>query len=57
MPTSSAVRGHAISFKGDPFFVDDALVDIDDALIVSEDGRVTVFGPYEETKPAVPDKK
>src|ERR1700744_80966 len=55
MPTSSAVRGHAISFRGDPFFVGDALVDIEDALIVSEDGVITAFGPYEETKGAVPD--
>src|ERR1700753_1887950 len=55
MPASSAVRGHAISFRADPFFSDDALVDVEDALIVSEDGLITAFGPYEDTKGSVPD--
>ena len=51
----SAVRGHAISFRGDPFFVDDALIDVPDALIVSEGGVITAFGPYEDTKASVPE--
>ncbi|ARU51591.1 guanine deaminase [Cellulosimicrobium cellulans] len=52
--TVTAVRGHAVSFKDDPFHSDDALVDIEDALIVCEGGIITAFGPYEETKDAVP---
>jgi guanine deaminase len=55
MSASSAVRGHVISFREDPFFHDDALVDIADGLIVSEGGTITAFGPYEETKDSVPD--
>ena len=51
----SAVRGHAISFRGDPFYEDDAFVDIEDALIVSRDGVITAFGDYEATKASVPD--
>ena len=39
----------------DPFFDDDALVDIPDALIVTQDGVITAFGPYEQTKASVPD--
>ncbi|MFC8732923.1 hypothetical protein ACFT5B_10725 [Luteimicrobium sp. NPDC057192] len=46
----TAVRGHAVSFKDDPFHSDDALVDIADALVVSEDGVITAFGPYDETR-------
>jgi len=52
---ATAVRGHAISFRADPFFDDDALVDIPDALIVTENGIVTAFGPYAETKDQVPE--
>jgi len=51
---ASAVRGHAISFRADPFFADDALVDIPDALIVTENGIVTAFGPYADTKDQIP---
>lgn len=50
----TAVRGHAISFRGDPFVDDDALVDVPDALIVCEDGVITAFGDYPATKGAVP---
>lgn len=52
--TTSAVRGHAISYRGDPFFDDQAFVDITDALIVSQDGQITSFGSYDETQGAVP---
>ncbi|MDO8188616.1 guanine deaminase [Conexibacter sp. JD483] len=55
MAQTTAVRGHAISFRGDPFFVDDALVDVEDALIVSSDGVITAFGPYAELRDQVPD--
>jgi guanine deaminase len=51
----TAVRGHAVSFQDDPFHSDDALVDIEDALVVSEDGLITAFGPYEETRQHVPE--
>jgi guanine deaminase len=52
---ATAVRGHAISFRGDPFFDENAFVDIEDALIVSSAGEITAFGPYAETKDQVPD--
>ncbi len=55
MGQASAVRGHAISFRADPFFCDEALVDVEDALIVCEDGVVTAFGPYREIEDRVPD--
>ena len=48
------MRGHAVSFTGDPFFDADAFVDISDALIVSQDGVITVFGPYAEVADQVP---
>jgi hypothetical protein len=41
MPAQTAVRGHAISFQADPFFSEDALVDIEDALILSSEGVIT----------------
>jgi hypothetical protein len=43
-----AVRGHAISFRADPFREDDALVDVADALIITRDGLITHFGPYDQ---------
>jgi guanine deaminase len=52
---ATAVRGHAISFSGDPFFADDAFVDVEDALIVSAGGEIVAFGPYAETRDQVPD--
>ncbi len=51
---ATAVRGHAVTFRGDPFFDDDAFVDIPDALIVSHDGLITALGPYEQTKTEIP---
>jgi guanine deaminase len=45
---ASAVRGHAISFRADPFREDDALVDVADALIITRDGLITHFGPYDQ---------
>jgi len=53
--SGTAVRGHAITFTGDPFFDDDAFVDIEDALILSQDGVITAFGPYEQTKASLPE--
>lgn len=53
--TTTAVRGHAITFRGDPFLDQDALIDIPDALIVSTDGIIVAFGPYAQVKDRVPD--
>lgn len=50
----TAVRGHAITYRSNPFFSDDALVDIDDALIVSSDGVITAFGPYSAVRDELP---
>lgn len=50
----TAVRGHAISFRADPFFADDAFVDIEDALIVSSGGKIAAFGSYGEIRDQVP---
>ena len=55
MSTTTAVRGHAITFTGYPFFDESAFVDIPDALIVSTDGVITVFGPYSEVHEQLPD--
>jgi guanine deaminase len=54
MAGTSAVRGHVISYRSDPFLSDDALVDVPDALIVSRDGVITAFGPYQDVRDAVP---
>ena len=51
---ASAVRGHAITFRADPFFSDNALVDVEDALIVSHGGIIRAFGPYDEVKQEIP---
>lgn len=52
---NSVIRGHAISFRGDPFFDPDALIDIDDAGIVCTDGVITAFGPWSEVSRDLPD--
>jgi guanine deaminase len=44
-----------ISFSADPFFSEDALVDIEDALIVSRDGLIVEVGKYSELAEKVPD--
>jgi hypothetical protein len=36
MAGTTAVRGHAISFKADPFFVNDALLEIDPSAATTE---------------------
>ena len=53
--STTAVRGHAITFAGDPFFDDDAFVDLGDTLIVSQDGVISAVGPYEQTKASLPE--
>src|SRR4051794_29964452 len=46
--TKRALRGAAITFKGDPFLTDprETLVHHEDALVVVEDGRIASVGPY-----------
>lgn len=51
---TTAVRGHVITYRSDPFLSDDALVDIEDALIVSSDGVITTLGPYSAVRDEVP---
>lgn len=51
---TTAVRGHAISFRADPFLADDALIDVEDALIVFRDGVIAAFGPYEQLRGTLP---
>jgi guanine deaminase len=50
----AAVRGHAISFRADPFREDDALIDIADALIIMRDSLITHFGAYDQLKDLLP---
>ena len=52
---AAAIRGHAISYRDDPFFSDSALVDIPDALVVTQNGLITAFGRYIDTQDQVPD--
>jgi guanine deaminase len=52
----TAVRGHAISFRADPFREDDALIDVADALIITRDGLITHFGPYGRLRDLLPDE-
>jgi guanine deaminase len=55
-PPVFGVRGHAISFSGDPFLSEDAMIDVEDALIVCCDGRVVAFGPYAQTRGELPEE-
>jgi guanine deaminase len=50
----TAIRGHAISFRADPFREDDALIDVADALIIMRDGRITHFGAYSQLRDLLP---
>lgn len=55
MTIITAIRGHAVTFTGDPFDDPGAFLDIPDALIVSTDGIITAFGPYTEVKGTLPE--
>lgn len=44
--TSRAIRGHIVSFKADPFFTDDFLVEYDDGVVVVTDGIIEKVGDY-----------
>ena len=45
-----ALRGHIVSFKGDPFFApnDKVLVDINDGLVIIRDGIIQEAGAYSD---------
>ncbi|SFM33286.1 guanine deaminase [Methylobacterium pseudosasicola] len=49
-----AIRGQAVSLRGNPFLSEDCLDHVADALILMEDGRVTAFGPYAQLVGMVP---
>ncbi|MCW2961382.1 MAG: guanine deaminase [Thermoleophilia bacterium] len=54
---SIALRGHAVTFTGDPFYApsNEVFLDIPDALVLIEDGIITRFGPWNELHHLVPD--
>jgi guanine deaminase len=56
MTTIKALRGAAISFRGNPFEqpADSCLVHHEDALVVIEDGRIQKIGPYSELVAELP---
>ncbi|MCJ2094274.1 guanine deaminase [Methylobacterium sp. J-072] len=49
-----AIRGQAVSLRGNPFLSEDCLEHVADALILMEDGRVTAFGPYAQLAGMLP---
>lgn len=54
----TALRGHIVSFKGDPFFypTDKVLVDIADGLVIVRDGIIQDVGRYSDLIHVVDDK-
>ncbi len=50
MGAQVALRGHIVSFKGDPFFspTDEVFVDINDGLVIIRDGIIHEVGQYSE---------
>ena len=56
-PKTVALRGAALTMRGDPFAIGDAaaLHHESDALIVIEDGRIARFGPYATLVRELPD--
>ena len=52
-----ALRGRAVSFRGDPFqgSSSDSLVYEEDALIIIADGRIAAFGSYDGLRHTIPD--
>lgn len=55
-PSTTALRGAAVTLRDDPFVVDDAtaLRYESDALIVIEDGRIAAFGDFATLSPTLP---
>ena len=52
----SAIRGPALSFKGDPFKdgLESTMVYESDAIVAFGDGHITHFGPFDRIKPQLP---
>ena len=52
----SAIRGPALTFKGDPFQdgLEDTMVYESDAIVAFGNGIITHFGPAEQVKPQLP---
>lgn len=50
----SAVRGHVVTFRADPFLDDDAFVHEPDGLVIIEDGVITAVGPFATLHAALP---
>ena len=44
--TTTAYRGHVLSFRADPAFSNDAIAAFEDGLLVIEDGKVAAAGDY-----------
>lgn len=57
MGTKRALRGQAITFRDDPFRVETAaaLVHIEDALVLIEDGTIAAFGDYAALRDRIPE--
>ncbi|RDJ26911.1 guanine deaminase [Bosea caraganae] len=57
MTTTKALRGRAISFRGNPFEqpAETCLVHHDDALVIIEGGVIEACGPYAELRHTLPD--
>lgn len=54
---SRAIRGHIVTFKADPFFTDDFLVEYSDGLVIIKDGKVSEVGDYQALKGKIGDLK
>ncbi|KAB8124907.1 guanine deaminase [Komagataeibacter medellinensis] len=56
VPADAALRGHVITFRGNPFLMpsDAALVDEPDGLVIVQAGRITHVGPYGQTVAHLP---
>ncbi|MBB5958292.1 guanine deaminase [Saccharothrix tamanrassetensis] len=52
----TAVRGSLVWFRGDPFATSsqDAVVHVEDGLLICQDGRITHAGPYDEVSRELP---
>ncbi|WP_407637104.1 hypothetical protein [Komagataeibacter kakiaceti] len=50
-PASAALRGHIVTFSGNPFLMppQDALREEPDGLVLIHEGRITHAGPYDST--------
>ena len=51
-----ALRGEAVTFKADPFLTasEEAMVHLEDALVLIKNGRITAFGDFTALKSEIP---